>query len=96
MYSKDRNGRPGVTTGYYALPPDHAAAIQRYVDQVRARGAATMAEIALGLNQMRVRAPSGRRWSASSVARFLLIKEAGSPATRAAGPRGDARPASDG
>jgi hypothetical protein len=62
------------SVGFYRLPLEGDAAIRRFIDQARAGGAGTMAEVALSLNRMRVRAPGRNRWSAAAVAKFLLAE----------------------
>jgi hypothetical protein len=45
---------------------------RRHIEQARSEGARTFGDLATVLNQSRIKAPSGRRWSAAAVARFLL------------------------
>jgi hypothetical protein len=45
---------------------------RKHIGEARLAGARTYGDLARVLNNKRVKAPSGRRWSAASVARCLL------------------------
>ena len=68
-HATDGNATSSAVRGEKALK--RAAGLASAVDELRARGCASLAQLAEGLDEMDIPAPRGGRWSPMQVSRLL-------------------------